>query len=129
MSHKAAIIALDFDGVLHSAPGGYTGPIPEGAPVPGALEFVKAEYAKGTELVVFSVRAGRGGLEAVTAIELWLGDNGFPPIPVTGTKPHADLYVDDRGWRFTGDFGELSAFVAANPIPGRWEKEPDKESA
>ncbi|MEE8536912.1 MAG: hypothetical protein V3S71_02820 [Acidobacteriota bacterium] len=119
---KHAIIALDFDGVLHSAPNGYTGMEPEGDPVAGALDFVKAEIAKGTELVIYTARAAISGAAAVVAVDTWLRKHGFPYIPVVGNKPHADLYVDDRGYRFEGDFSALTDYLAENPVPSRWEK-------
>lgn len=32
----------------------------------------------------------------------WLEKYGFPPVPIAEEKPAAQLYVDDRGFRFAG---------------------------
>ncbi len=112
-------IALDFDGVLHNYTE-WTGVVPEGPPVDGALMTVGWLLAQRYSLCIFSARANdQGGPEAITR---WLSDNEFPPIPVSLEKPQAKLYIDDRGFRFDGDFKKVIEFLTKNPKPGRWGK-------
>lgn len=98
-------IALDFDGVVHDYSGGWTGFDPTGEPVPGAREFVEWAQAEGYEVIISSCRAytqlGRLG------VQHWLGRHGFPIMAVTCEKPHAKFYIDDRGIRFEGCFGQV----------------------
>ncbi len=115
------VIGLDFDGVLHNYTE-WTGVKPEGPPVEGALEAVTWMLQNGFKLEIFSARANHAMGEK--AIEEWLVEHGFPAIPVSLQKPIADLYVDDRGFRFEGpqSFGTLIQYLTRNPKPGRWGK-------
>ncbi len=117
------IIALDFDGVIHDYKG-WTGPMPTGEPVPGALETVRWLKQTGYELFILSARVEHPMGKA--CIEEWMHDHGFPQIEVTIEKKHADLYVDDRGFRFEGpqSWQALRDFLAINPKPGRWGENP-----
>jgi hypothetical protein len=115
------IISLDFDGVICRYPG-WTGPRPIGEPVEGAWETVWWLLEQGYEVFIMSARVrdplGKAG------IEQWLREQGFPPLEVTVVKRHADLYVDDRGFRFEGpqSWNALRDFLRTNPDPSRWEK-------
>ena len=103
-------IALDFDGVLHSYSAGWTGLVPDQGPVPGALEFVQLLIEKGYEPVVISTRAlldKRGAEE----IRQWLSRNGFPSLRVSHKKLDAELYIDDRGYRFEGNFDDVMGLI------------------
>jgi hypothetical protein len=115
------IIALDFDGVIHNYTE-WTGAMPTGDPVPGALETVWWLKQAGYELFILSARVDHPMGKA--CIEEWMHDHGFPQLRVTLEKAHADLYVDDRGFRFTGpdSWRALREFLTANPKPGRWGK-------
>lgn len=117
----ASVIALDFDGVLHAYTSGWQGPtgIPD-PPVPGMAEACHALVAQGFDLVVMSSRARPIYPEGPAAIRDWLARNGFPPMEVTSEKVHADVYVDDRGFRFTGDAAAFMAFVLGDTRP--WNK-------
>jgi hypothetical protein len=111
-------IALDFDGVLHNLQGGWQGPEIFGEPVPGALEFVRWLLEQDYNVYVFSTRAAyRVGK---IGIKDWLIDNGFPPLEITDRKAGGCLYIDDRGYRFEGDFTDVKNFLIENPKPGRW---------
>src|ERR1700704_1735511 len=100
-------IAVDFDGVLNS----YTTKmgldkqhlLPD-PPVPGALDWVN-EMVQHYNVVVFTCRAQFS--YGVIAVKKWLDRHGFPPLEVTGEKPIAMLYLDDRGYLFTGIFPSL----------------------
>lgn len=95
-------IAVDFDGVLHQ----YNTPIDideqhiiADPPVPCALDWVN-ETLEHFNVIVYTARHASSG--GIAAVEEWLKKWGFPDLPVTGTKPVARLYLDDRGIQFTG---------------------------
>lgn len=83
------IIALDFDGVLRNKE--------TDTPVMGsreAVEILSQEY----EVVVFTARTD------LDKVYNWLEDNSFPHLKVSNKKPIAEVYVDDHGYRFCGDW-------------------------
>lgn len=101
------IIALDFDGVVHSYTTEFTFPevIPD-PPVPGAIEFIK-EMRDNYEIVIFSSRCQSFRCER--EIKKWLINNGLEreyvdELDVTLEKPPADIYIDDRAYCFKGEF-------------------------
>lgn len=124
---KIRRIALDFDGVLHSFVNGFTGDIPFDPPTPGAVEFVTWLLQEGWEVIIFSARARtESGREGIWG---WLRHHKFPwtfPDPpagcavprviVTSTKCDCDVYVDDRGFRFTGSFYDVQQFITSNKL-------------
>ena len=102
-------IALDFDGVIHSYTSGWTGPVPKDPPVEGVLSFIASLFELGYNVVIFSCRAStKSGRNGITK---WLKDNSFPEIEVFYEKPQADLYVDDNGFRFDGNFAKTLNFI------------------
>lgn len=122
------IICLDFDGVLHSYTSGWQGAdvIPDG-PVDGASEFVKLLIARGFQVAVFSARSHQTG--GLSAMATWWRKHGFPPMGnynsrpdvfFPDTKPAALLYVDDRGFRFEGDFVPVLEMIGTKMLP--WNK-------
>jgi hypothetical protein len=50
-------------------------------------------------------------------VRCWLIEHGFPHrlITVTNMKPNAWLYVDDRGFRFGGNFAKVLAALDEKP--------------
>lgn len=126
-THTGKIICVDFDSVLHE----YKTPIKlheqekilDGV-ISGALEFC-LEARKYFTLVILTARgAYPGGLQAA---EMWLQDNGFPPMVVTDKKVPAVLYIDDRAYTFDGrnfpsiDF--MKNFKPWNRNEDVWERE------
>ena len=112
-------IALDFDGVLHSYTSGWKGAdrIPD-PPVPGMADACHRLKADGFNLIVISTRAC--STYGLSAMRIWLRENGFPPMQIYADKQPAELYVDDRGLRFEGDASALLAFVKTGMEP--WNK-------
>jgi len=99
-------IAIDFDGVIHkSSKGFYDGTIYD-EPVEGAIEGIKY-LAKKYRLVIYTCkgRPERPLVDGKTGIELiweWLDKYGIREYidEVTGWKPRAKAYIDDKGIRF-----------------------------
>lgn len=99
-------IALDFDGVLAEYTG-WRGKHHTGKPIPGAVEFIRANLAT-YQFVIYTVREP----EIITD---WLQKNGFPMIPVTNTKPMAVAYIDDRAIRFDGNWETVQSSLPFQP--------------
>lgn len=123
-------VVFDFDGVLHKYVTRWTRPeeIHDG-PTEGALDAVLSYIRAGFEVVVMSARASdpRGR----RAIHEWLKKHGFPEMHVSHEKPGAVLYIDDRGYHFTGsNFPSvefLKSFKPWNKQMGDVEPYIDKE--
>ena len=109
------MIALDFDGVLHSYTSGWQGPgeIPD-PPTPGAQEFCRKLLGAGYEVVVFSSRSNY--VEGLRSIHLWLTENSFPSeIRVVTQKPSAHVALDDRSITFMGHWPSIDEIVNFKP--------------
>lgn len=122
-------IAVDFDGVLHSysTPWKATHIIPD-PPVNGAIEWLWGVLQK-MDVVIFSTRcrSWRGR----HAIRKWLkmysgglyyedplGGIGLEDVQLSYEKPPALVYLDDRAWRFEGEFPTVEQIHRAIP----WNK-------
>lgn len=109
MADKKKIIAIDFDGVIHSYKSGWQGAdvIPD-APVPGAIEWLgRLLEDERFEVAIFSSRNHQAG--GSKAMFLWLLSNGLPlhladKLDMPDVKPAAHLTIDDRAFCFTGSF-------------------------
>lgn len=117
---KGKTICFDFDGVLHSYRRGWTGLNPEDPPVPGAQEAVRKITEMGYDVVVHSARARDA--EGVAATRAWLESHKFPKMRISSTKPGADLYIDDRGFRFVGDWDRVFGFLQDSTNFTPWMK-------
>ena len=119
-------IALDFDGVLHSYTTKWQGPeiIPD-PPVPGAVAFADNLIERGFKVYIFSTRCNT--TKGRHAVLDWLGDHSFNPrILIAMEKVPADVYVDDRAYRFKGDFQETLNFIGEPGFsPKPWMKNGD----
>lgn len=104
-SSSSKLVALDFDKTIHP---NLTESLNE-TPVPGGRQFVRQLQREGYEVVIFTHRAvDPEGVEQVTE---WLRKHDFPVVPVTAVKPDAIAYIDDRGFRFEGDFDVVMDFL------------------
>lgn len=112
-------IALDFDGVMHSYTSGWKGAdvIPD-PPVPGMAQLCHDLLAMDFEVVIMTSRARYP--QAPNAIGSWLQEHGFPLLPITAEKVPAEVYIDDRGFRFDGDASAILTFVKSGMTP--WNK-------
>jgi len=128
-------IAVDFDGVLHSYSSGWHGVLTiADPPVRGAIEWLTAAVAR-YKVVIHTARLLNGTLEGETtpgphkviaAIEQWLAHHDCPLEVVdqfnwhTGCgKPHAHVYLDDRGLCFDGVFPSFEIIDNFKP----WNKQ------
>jgi ribonucleotide monophosphatase NagD (HAD superfamily) len=102
-----ATIAIDFDGVLAD-------PVTK-KPLPDALDTMDFLANKGFRLIIFSARA-TSDVGRQTIIE-WCQRHMVRVSEVTGKKPMADLYIDDKAihhtsWMTTTD--EIAARLGMN---------------
>lgn len=111
------VISIDFDGCLFKYEGNFVSEeIISGSPVPGALEWCWNAWRSGkADLIVSSGRCKSE--EGIKAIVRWLEWWNFPPMPVSPVKPVAHVYIDDRAYRFDGDWStvDIDEFVRFRP--------------
>ena len=97
-------ILIDFDGVIHKYSEGWRDGWPYDPPMEGARHALNCLVAAGHQVTIFTARIVRyeGSISSVMvdAIEAWLAYYGFPKMLITRFKEPADLYIDDRGFRF-----------------------------
>ncbi len=87
-------IGVDLDGTLAHYDGWY-GPAHIGEPIAPMLERVRQWLADGFEVRIFTARASVP--EYVPFVEIWLEQNGLPPLQVTNVKDFQMLSLwDDR---------------------------------
>lgn len=117
-------IAVDFDHTVHSYESGFSEDHFD-PPIPGAIEALNAFCQKFEEVFIFTART------ALTEVELWLkyqfkeaGIEYPDNLIVTNNKPIADIYIDDRGYQFTGDWNktiqdveEYKTWVSEHRLP------------
>lgn len=98
-------IVLDVDGTLCTATqdGSYTDVVP----LPGAVETVRRWHRLGYYIIIQTARHMRtcGGNEGqilakgARLLIDWLDTWGIPYDEVYFGKPHADIFIDDKGFR------------------------------
>lgn len=106
MAKKSKTICIDFDGVLSDYSKGYQGLDVFGDMLPNADIGTKVLKEKGWKIIIYTTRP------ATDALKKWLDDNKItydyinenpdqPEDSKDGCKLIADIYLDDRGMRFT----------------------------
>ena len=108
MTGTKKTLCVDFDGVIHSYVSGWQGAdVVSDPPVKGALSWLHEMLCQGFDVCVYSSRSKEpGGVEAMRA---WLEAHGLPTSTLDALrfpteKPAAYLTIDDRAFRFEGDF-------------------------
>lgn len=86
------ILGIDFDDTLAAYEGPGRGEL--GGPIAGGRAAIEHFAARGFEPYILTARPD------LREIRAWLKTHGFPPMIVTHTKLSADVYVDDRAFRF-----------------------------
>ncbi|MBL4849712.1 MAG: hypothetical protein JKY65_29640 [Planctomycetes bacterium] len=83
-------------------------------PLPGAVAACEVLVERGCRLVASTARLDPiwAGSPREGKVREVLARCGFPIEEVFVEVPSADLYVDDKGWRFRGDWEELADVVA-----------------
>lgn len=110
-------VTLDFDGVINGHGSG--GPGLDDPPVAGAKEAIDTLRRRGYRVAVLSARTSDDP-GAVAAIQTYLGKHGIVVDEVTDKKLPSEVYVDDRGFRFEGDWSAVLTFVNGETRP--WHK-------
>ena len=99
-------LAIDFDGVIHTFDKGWNDGTCYGDPIPGSIEAIKKLSLK-YNIIIFTAKAksNRPLVNGKTGVELvkeWLSKYDLIDCvaEITSEKPHANIYIDDRGYRF-----------------------------
>jgi hydroxymethylpyrimidine pyrophosphatase-like HAD family hydrolase len=93
-------VCVDFDGVIADYSQGFQGPGVYGEPLPGCAEMLRRLKDGGWHIVVCTSRRDA----EMRHIKRYLERHGIPHDVVTGRKPGAHVYVDDRALPFDGDW-------------------------
>lgn len=120
MTERKLLIALDFDGVIHSYMTGWQGAdVAADPPTPGALDFIRRLVDDDRfEVTIFSSRLSRPNAEDTIRdwfIEHGLEDEVLEEVKFDRAKPPAHMSIDDRGYRFLGQFPELDEIAEFKP--------------
>lgn len=101
------IIAIDFDGVIHDDFKGYHDGTIYGDIIKGAFKALQHIHRSGHKIIIFTAkcRADRPLVNGKTGGQLvleWLNRHGVAEyvFEVTGAKPEADYYIDNKGIKF-----------------------------
>jgi hypothetical protein len=96
--------------VIHSYTNPYN-PYQLDPPTEGAIAFLH-EAVKKFHVVIYSTRAK--DQQGCDTISRWLGRHGAPAdLQITDKKPIAIIFIDDRAWRFEGQFPTMDEIFAA----------------
>lgn len=103
---ESQVIAIDFDGVIHSFELGFHDGTIYGTPIPGSIESIK-KISKKYKIIIYTAKAkkDRPLINGKTGIELvweWLKKYDIDQYvqEVTAEKPRAICYIDDKAIRF-----------------------------
>tara|TARA_B100000131_G_C18110279_1_gene609372 strand:+ start:814 stop:1797 length:984 start_codon:yes stop_codon:yes gene_type:complete len=106
-------IGVDFDGVIHTFDKGWHDGTCYGNPIEGSLEAIK-ELSGKWNIIIYTAKArpdrplvnGKNGVELVWE---WLEKYDVAKYidEVTHEKPRAEYYIDDKGIKFEGNWGEI----------------------
>ena len=112
---KKGAVAIDFDGVINSYVSGFVAldKIPD-PPVPGAIDYIKMLLREKYKVFIFSTR--NLDISGTRAVKDYLETHGLSrdemaELEFPTSKPRAILYVDDRGYHFTGDNFPSTEFI------------------
>jgi len=104
---ESRIIAIDFDGVIHDHDKGFHDGTIYGEPINGALQSLKLLREMGFVIKIFSCKCHpeRPLIDKKSGKELvieWLEKHDSLQYvdEVVWGKPHAMIYIDDKGYRF-----------------------------
>jgi hypothetical protein len=105
-SEESNIIAIDFDGVIHSFELGFHDGTIYGTPIKGSIEAIK-KIAKKYTIIIYTAKAkkDRPLIDGKTGTELvweWLREYQLDSYikEVTAEKPRCVCYIDDKAIQF-----------------------------
>jgi hypothetical protein len=98
-------ITLDFDGVIHPYNQKFSHDVCSDPPFPVTLEAIKRIRGMGFKVYVFSTRCETP--HGVQVIRDYLKEHNIEVDDVVTTKERSKVYVDDRAYRFTGNWDRL----------------------
>lgn len=103
---ESKVIAIDFDGVIHSFENGFGDGTVYGTLIEGASDAI-IELSTKYDIVIYTAKAkpdrplvnGKTGIELVSE---WLNKHNLLQYikNITSEKPRAICYIDDKGIRF-----------------------------
>jgi hypothetical protein len=99
-------IAVDFDGVIHDFSKGWHDGTCYGDPLPGSIEALRI-LSKKFNVIIFTAKAKANrplvnGMTGTQLVSDWLEKHNVLDCvyEITSDKPRAQLYIDDKGYRF-----------------------------
>lgn len=101
-------IAIDFDGTIH-CPNNRLEGYKMGQPIQGAAEAIRQLRLQGHHIIIFPTWADTE--KKRQAMVDWLTYFGVQFDDITSTKPEADLYIDNNGYRFDGNWEHAQSFI------------------
>ncbi len=106
-NEESKIIAVDFDGVIHSFEHGYYDGTIYGTPIVGSIEALNKLHSENYKIILYTTKAkkDRPLVNGKTGIELiweWLAKYkiNHTIYDITAEKPRAICYIDDKAIRF-----------------------------
>lgn len=102
-------IMIDFDMVIHKYSHGWNEGIIEDPPINGVKEVIQKFRNDGYEVIILTSRLCSEFQDASfqkNQIEEWLRNYGIEVDGITEKKFPAEIYIDDRGYRFNGQWNK-----------------------
>ncbi len=86
-------------------------------PLPGAKEALTHFREKGCRIIIATARLdpnlwGDALPQRIEAIKQWFNKYDMPYDEIVAHKPVADIYIDDRGYHFNGNWEEAKDQVS-----------------
>ena len=102
---KSKTLCIDFDDTIRNRS--------NDLPISGVVEALSKLQKKGYRIVISSARInvkmwGELAHFRIDDIKNWLNKYNIPYDDVVAYKPAANLYIDDKGYRFEGDWEKTS---------------------
>ncbi len=119
MAYRRKIL-VDFDGVVHRYDSGWKGVtvIPD-PPVDGVKEAI-AKIRESHAVYILSTRGTED--DGVAAIQAYLDKHDIEVDGIVKKKIPASLLIDDRAFRFNGDWNEVLEFLDDPECFTPWNK-------
>lgn len=118
----AGVLAVDFDGTLYPKLGLFDAPPPN----PGAVEAMARLAYHGFSIIIWTSRLDEGWLEQtgqskldqVEYITRLLKRDAIPYNALSGSKPPAERYIDDRALPYRDNWKDIADFLIVGDSDG-----------